>query len=42
MKFMYTSKFYLNQSMLINGRGKVGIEKLKNLKAFIDFSKKNC
>ena len=39
-KSIYTSKFHLNQSivLLINGREKVGIKHEKNSKAFIDYS----
>ena len=32
--------FELKDQLLINGRGKVGIEILKNPKAFIDYSQK--
>ena len=37
-KFTCTSKIHSNQS--INGREKVGIKKLKNPDAFIDYSQK--
>ena len=37
-KFIYMPKIELKYQLLINGRKKVGIKKLKNPKAFIDYS----